>query len=392
MIKESQFKKLDKVLERAQVENSQFKKQQLKELAKLDEGTKEYDVLSKEISQIRTISDGTKETYSDVLKAVLREANEKFGVKDWKNLKKEHTEKIIQGRIDSGQSPQTIRKVAHALDYFQAHAVQTRVFKEKHIDVTDHEKNLEMLKEQKIIRKSSDSHRYRATKDECLAVVKEMAKYDKSLADVAYYQLLTGFRVSEAIRQKVAHIDLAHDRHHAIGAKGGLDNVVHTNHHSESDKAFIASLAASADPDTGRLFHRVKDKKGNYKSDSQVRQAATRLAARCAVRLGIGGDGQTFSSHCFRGAFGNDRMCHYARHHSVIDEIIAAKIAEQPRFAKKYDNFVKRIQDKRKTPREIETYEKIQWLVSTDLNHSRQDISRYYVSADEIKAEIAKYQ
>jgi len=82
------------------------------------------------------------------------------------------------------------------------------------------------------------------------------------------------------------------------------------------------------------------------------------------------------------------------QYHDKIDDIIADKIREQPRLAKKYKNFEKRIKDKTTNPdgRKIHDYEKIQWLVSTDLNHSRQDIARYYILVATIKAALEKYK
>ena len=63
------------------------------------------------------------------------------------------------------------------------------------------------------------------------------------------------------------------------------------------------------------------------------------------------------------------------------------------RLKAKYEEFEKRIKEKTKNPekREIQDYEKIQWLVSTDLNHSRQDVTRFYVPVSTIKREVAKY-
>ena len=396
MIKESQFKKLSKVFARAQFENAAEKKEKKIELDKLVAGSPEHVKLGKEIGQIRTISDGTKQTYSDVMKSILRTAERDFGVSEWKHLKKEHTEAILQDKIEKGESGQNIRKVMSALDYFQKHATKTRVFKEKHIDLTDHPKNLKMLKDKSVERSYLKSHRYRASKEESLAVIEEMEKRNPFLAAIARYQLLTGFRVSEAIRQEFSHIDLDNDRHGAFKAKGGLNNIVHTGHHASDDKAFVANLIANHDKETNRIFRRQKDDAGNYKSDEQIRLAITRLASRCAKKLGIGGDGLTFSSHCFRGSFGNDRMKYYAKNHVDIDRIIQEKIKEQPRLEKKYDNFEKRIKgkvsEKNRHKREIQLFEKIQWLVSTDLNHSRQDIARYYVSVTAIKSELAKYQ
>lgn len=395
---DAQLKKLKKVLARAQQENSATKKELLKELDGLEKGTSEWDKLSNEINKIQTISDGTKENYYNYTAAVLRDAYEKFGVTHFKNLTAEKTEELLMDRIKGGQSPNTIRNVAHALDYVNKHAVKTRVFKEKdNFEITNHSKVLETIKKNDVKRNYKNSHRLKATGDECRAVIDEMRKYNPHLANIAEYQYLTGFRVSEAISQKAESMDLENNKHHAIKAKGGLNNIVHTNHHTEGEKAFLSDLKVNYDKETGRVFARQKDKDGNFKSDKQIRTALTRLARRCADRLGISGPGgETFSSHCFRGGFAHNRMVHYCQNHDRIDQIIAEKIGEQPRLKEKYDEFEKKIRDKiieeNRKDREIQTYEKIQWVISTDLNHSRQDITRFYTSADVIKAELAKYE
>ena len=66
---DAQLKKVGKILSRAQNENSQKKKELLRELDKLEKGTSDYDRLSNQISKIRTISDGTKKTYYDTTAA-----------------------------------------------------------------------------------------------------------------------------------------------------------------------------------------------------------------------------------------------------------------------------------------------------------------------------------
>lgn len=393
---DAQFKKISKVLNRAQVENSEKKKELLRELKNLEKGTSEWDKLSKEINSIRTISDGTKKTYYDTAKAVLRDAYDKYGITHWKELKPEHTQELLLDRIEAGQSASTIRKVAHALDYINLHATETRVFKEKdNFEITNHQVMLETIEEYGIVRKSSNSHRYKASGDECLAVLEEMKKRDPYLASIAEYQYLTGFRVSEAISQKAEHVDLDNDKHHAIKAKGGLNNIVYTNHHTAEEKAFLINLVANSDKETGRIFERRKDEKGNYKSDEEIRRSLTRLASRCAVKLGIGGsNGETFSSHSFRGGFAYNRMTYYCSNKDILDQIIKEKIAEQrDRLESKYEEFERRIKEKCKNPdeRQIQDYEKIQWLISTDLNHSRQDVTRFYVPASTIKNELAKY-
>ncbi|OOR15771.1 tyrosine-type recombinase/integrase [Bacillus mycoides] len=395
---DAQLKKLNKILTRAQQENSEEKKQLLKKLDGLEKGSSQWDKLSREINGIQTISDGTKENYYNYTAAVLRDAYEKFGVAHFKNLTPEKTEELLRDRIQNGQSANTIRNVAHALDFVNKHAVKTRVFKEKdNFQITNHSKMLETIKEKNVKRSYKDSHRYKATGTECMEVIEEMKKYDPHLASIAQYQYLTGFRVSEAISQKANLMDLENHKHHAVKAKGGLDNVVHTNHHNSEEKAFLAELKASHDKETGRVFARQKDADGNYKSDKQTRLALTRLARRCADRLGIcGPGGETFSSHSFRGGFAHNRMVHYCQNHDRIDQIIAEKIGEQPRLQEKHAEFEKKIRDKIKEEnredREIQVYEKIQWVISTDLNHSRQDITRFYTSGDAIKAELSKYK
>jgi hypothetical protein len=222
-----------------------------------------------------------------------------------------------------------------------------------------------------------------------------MEKRNPYLAAIARYQYLSGFRVSESIRQKGEYI--SENIHESKKAKGGLDNKVHVDHLTEQEKAFVDDLKKNEDKDTGRIFHRQKDKSGNYKSDEQIRRAVTRLASSCAKKIGIGeSTGKTFTSHSFRGGFAHNRMVHYCKNKKKLDQLIANKIAEDPkRLAKKYRKFEERILNKtdkkRRHLREIHDYEKIQWLVSTDLNHSRQDIVRYYVHAKTIKEELKKW-
>lgn len=393
---DSQLKSLKKILERAQNENASEKKQKLKNLEALVPGSSDYNKLSSDINKIGTISDGTKQTYFDVGKAVLREAYRRYGITKLKHLTPDKTKEIIESKISSGESAQNIRKTIHALDYIQKHAAKTRVFKEKHsIQLTNHTDMLDMLKDKKVIRRSSDSHRYKATKEECEKVIELMQQHNPYLADIAKYQLLTGFRVSEGIRQTSNNIQIDKDIHYAIGAKGGLDNIVHTDHQTEKEKEFMRHLVGNPEQGTNRIFHRQKDIEGNYKSDVQIRKAVTDLASKCAKKLGIGGDnGETFSSHSFRGAFAHSRMEYYARNHQDLDKIIKLKIIEQPRLAKKHANFEKRIKEKCQDPtsRIIQPFEKVQWLVSTDLNHSRQDIVRFYVSSSKIRDEITRYK
>lgn len=341
------------------------------------------------------ISDGTAKTYSDMNKATLRYAFNKMGVSRVQDLTPAHTQAIIQEKINNGYSANNIRQTAHALEYLQKNAVLTGVFKDKHkVNITNHKQNLRMIKEQKIYRKAEDSHRYKAHREEALKVIEEMKKRNKVYADIARTQLLTGGRVTETARLKAADMDLEHDRITFRKAKGGLTNVVHINHLTSEEKAFLFTLREKAIDES--LF-RPKDKNGNYLSISkQVRKNVTALASKCANKLGIGNEEQTFSSHSFRGAFGYDRADSYARNTSKLDDIIKMKINEQPRLNKRYKDFEKRIKQKvkpsKRSFREIKDFEKIQWLVSTDLNHSRQDVVRYYVSANQIKELINKYK
>ncbi|MBH0159637.1 hypothetical protein [Fictibacillus sp. 26RED30] len=394
---DAQLKKIKKIINRAQVENSNMKGELLKEQAKYEKGTSHYDRLNNEINKIRTISDGTKKTYYDTAAAILHDAYEKFYITHWKDLRPENTQELLLDRIATGQSANTIRKVAHALDFINEHATKTRVFKEKdNFNVTNHKLMLEIIEEFNIVRHYKDSHRYKANPAECLLVLEEMGKRNPYLASIARYQYLTGFRVSEAIRQKEEYIDLIHDKHEAIKAKGGLDNIVYTNHHNKEEKAFLADLKTNFDKETGRVFKRQKNAQGNYKSDEEIRRAITRLARRSADKLGISGtNGETFSSHSFRGGFAYNRMIYYCSNYEKLDSLIKEKISEQDeRLEGKYEEFKRRIKEKCSNPceRKIQDYEKIQWLISTDLNHSRQDVTRFYVSVQAIKKNLLKFK
>ncbi|GEN55509.1 hypothetical protein [Halobacillus faecis] len=393
----AQNKKIEKVLKRAQESNAAKKKELIGELRVHKKGSPEYSRISQEISKVGTISDGTVKTYSDQAKGILKEANQRFGVREWKHFKPEHAQKILQSRIDQGMAANSVRKTAHALEYINKNVNKVNVFKKNQkIEVTDHKKMLETIKQNGVVRRAKDSHRLKANPEQARAVIKEMEKYNKHYADIARYQLLSGFRITEAVSQKAEYIDLENNKHQAIDAKGGLNNVVYTSHHTKEDKEFLQSLKNGQDAETGRVFERLKDKNGNYRKDSSVSKSVTRLARKCADKLGIeGAEGQTFSSHSFRGVYGLERMEEYAAHHDKLDGIIEEKIREQPRLYKKYVNFEARIREKiiveNRGDREITKEEKIRWLVSTDLNHSRQEVVRFYVDNMDISAAVQKY-
>ena len=284
------------------------------------------------------IADGTVQTYTDMNKATMRRAFKNFGISRIQDLKPEHVQSIVQQKINNGNSANNIRQTVHAMKYLQDNVLTTGFFKEKHgINMVNHDANLKMLKDQKIIRRAEDSHRYKAERMEALWVVEEMEKRNKVFADIGKTQLLLGGRVTETARLKAENIDLDGNRVLFKDAKGGLDNVVHINHLSGDEKAFLKDLKDNAKD--GLLF-RPRDKLGNYLDKKQVRLGVTELANNCAKKMGVGTEEKTFSSHSFRGAFAHDRGDIYAQNHAHLSRIVDEKIKEQPRLKKRYEEFI----------------------------------------------------
>lgn len=207
------------------------------------------------------------------------------------------------------------------------------------------------------------------------------------------------------------------------------------------------------DVGSGRIFARMKDSKGNYVSDDTMRTRITKAVSRAASKVGLNNietptGTKTFSSHTFRGAFAIARSMEYATNSSTgIDRIIEEKIKEQPRLKAKHQDFEKRIREKvkfseaekkslenkviprriaaelkemgekgeiskgeqkvinrgivprrlmneiveqRRNNRVITDVEKVLWLTSTDIHHSRQEITRVYVPIKRIEDALAK--
>lgn len=128
------------------------------------------------------------------------------------------------------------------------------------------------------------------------------------------------------IRRRVSSINMAHKfKYHLPPAKQvevqalleGIKREIGTR--QEPKKALMLQVLAAL---INKIFHRPKDNKNNYRSDKEIRKAVTDLAKKCA---------------------------------------------------KKYANFEKRIIAKCQVPgaRVIQHYEKIQWLISTDLTHKK---------------------
>ncbi|GEN55523.1 hypothetical protein [Halobacillus faecis] len=381
----AQDKKIRKVLKRAQRSNAAKKKELLKELEGYTKGTIEYQRTLNRIKQIPTIGDGTVVTYGDKAKVILKEANKKFGIREWKHFKPEHAKELLQDRIDRGLVAGTVRQTCHALEYINKHVNEMNVFKKSQkIEITDHQGMLEKVAENGIVRRAQDSTRLKATPDDCRRVLIEMERYNPRYASIARYEFLSGFRINDSVKQKVMYIDIKNNKHESRKSKGGLNNIVYTSHHNDEDKRFLEEIKRCADQGTGRIFERFKNNEDNYRSDKLVSKSVSELAKRCANRLGIKGPrGETFTSHSFRGGFGLERMEVYAANHERLDEIIKEKIEEQPRLHTRYKAFEGRIRKKiikeNRDARVIQKEEKIRWLVSTDLNHSRQEVVRFYI-------------
>ena len=361
----------------------------------------------KEYESTRGLSDGGKKTYFKDFERVRKEIYYKYGISDVEKIEYKHFKGVISDRIESGQSPNTIKKVVQAVNFVQSVGVETGVF--KNLNLTDHEDMLQYLKNEDIERSYSNSHRYKADENECQRVIEELYTYKdgkyKDYAELARLQLLTGGRRSEVIGLETKEVHVNEQKVEFLDAKGGLDNTVWCNHWTFNDKTFVSNLIDSSrerhfsksNIDDEKIF-RFKDKNGNYMTEDKVAERLNRLVKEAAERIGVGEEGKTFTSHSLRGGYAHGRVKQYSKLKSKpggIDAAIQQKIEEQPRLKSRYQKFEKHIKDKVKkenrAARQIQDYEKIQWLVSVDLNHSRQDIVRYYVPTEVIKSELSKY-
>lgn len=340
-------------------------------------------------------SNGTLETYADVVKTMLHEihkANPK--ITDIAKIKPNMVEKYVFDKLASGASNYTLLKLPHAFNSFVKASAETGVFK-RECHIVKKNDLLTKLKDEGVRRNSDLSHRLMATDADYKKVHAQLSKSGSPHAEIIKtmhaVQRHLGFRVHELPKMQVSDIKfLASSLEARVQGKGGL-----VGYQTTEQKQLITELKAlCSGKKEGAFVFTLQDKKGDPKSHNAIEQLVKNEVRAAAKRAGVDRDGKKYSSHCGRSAYAQEKMNGYAK--MSMKQLQAAR---DERF--KHASNGKWIQNKHETAlnaikrkmkdetakagREMTKKELCTWLTSIDLRHGRLDIVRYYAQYPENK-------
>lgn len=292
-----------------------------------------------------------------------------------------------------------LRGIDDALHAFKECSKASGVFK-RELRLGDKRVISQKLNDEKVYRRSKDTTVMKASRDDMEKVVAQIEKSraSREVKDVAInvvrLEFESGRRISGILRSQVGNYDEKNGVFTTYGDKGGKDN--ESFYLSQGAKEILDKLSRNENGEKkkdGDMMFKVKytqhkdpNKRGQDKSVDNIRKQVSNLIKNCAERADVNRDGQKFSSHSCRKGYANERADYY------IDNMTAEERKEELERRKKHDKALSERIDKclehikskfknedKKEKREFTDIEIIKLLVSTDINHSRIDIIRYYL-------------
>lgn len=359
-------------------------------------------------------SENTKNTYADMLKAMIRDMNREYGVSRVDKIFAK-SEEYFQGRIDNYHTGNTsesynLKTLAAAVKAFNQAVERTNVFQEP-FKIADPDALRSSLKEQNVIRSSKTSTVLQAKPEQCRSVLENIKNsgYDTKTREIAYHvgkiSMLTGGRISAILKLKASDfiIDKSKNEIQFIGDKGGKDNFVRVDRETAN---YLDSLRQGKGPND-RIFSSTRthgEGKGTFKSVEELRKEVTKVISNAGKHLETtktvtvrDKDGkpkqvdvkQKFTPHSFRKSFALTRVGYYAEKFnskSAIDKYISRRVKEEPKLKSKLDTLRNRINQHRKEERELRPSEYAIFFASVDLGHFRNDvITAFYTTFKEVE-------
>lgn len=367
----------------------------------------------------RRTSISTNKNYRDQVKAILREANKKFGVEKIEDLDVEMFEEMIKKRIDNYRDGATseahnINSKIAAMRAFSIGFKETNIYRKtknrsavSEIDEDYLEDVRDFVKTSNVYRRGSDSTVLRASKEQVDVVVENLRSggYNTSnrfkAADIALLSLSSGARISSCLKMRAKDIDFDNKVITMEKAKGGLTYYVDM---SDEDILLLKALVKDLKPGQ-RVFEFIK-KDGKIMSVDEARRVVDRyvkIAARDfneeSNRKIINSNGQEtivkhrseFAFHSIRKAFALKIMQRYIdkiNNQKDIEDEVKRLAKRDPKVLDKYERLVKRFNQyriKNSLPmKEISKKEAVTFFTSIQLGHYRNDIvSSYYCTFEE---------
>lgn len=371
----------------------------------------EWDGKGKEPSGM---SKNTVKTYSDLVKSLLRDANQRYGIADISKLSEDMVKQIVQDKVDdyhineNMHQASNLKGYAAAIKAFNLGVQETNIFKnDKKFIIADADEIRDSLKEQNVFRRSSASPVLRATPKECLEVLENIKSkgYNTDTRKIAYLagkiSLETGGRISAILRLRVGDINVTDNKITFVDDKGGKTRTVEV----DKEAALFLSALQAGKKENQRLFT-PKRTDGTFKSVKETRKEVSSIISDAGKHLTRveqinikDADGnrklvdveRNFTTHSFRKGFAMERTQEYIEKFSTkkeLDDYVAARIAEDPKLKEKLNMVRDRINDSRTgKPRDLKIYEYAIFFCSVDLGHYRNDvITAFYTTFKELLA------
>lgn len=292
-----------------------------------------------------------------------------------------------------------LRGIDDSLHAFKECSKISGVFK-RELRLGDKRVISQKLNDEKVYRRSKDSSVMKATREDMEKVVVEIEKSraSREVKDVAInvvrLEFESGRRISAILRTQAGNYDEKNGTYTSYGDKGGKDN--ESFYLSQGAKEILDKLSRNENgekkKDGDMMFkikytqHKDPNKAGQDKSVDNMRKQVSNLIKNSAARAGVNRDGQKFSSHSCRKGYANERADYYIGSMTAEErkEELERRKNQDKNLAERIDKCLEHIKSKfknedKKEKREFTDIEIIKLLVSTDINHSRIDIIRYYL-------------
>lgn len=283
-----------------------------------------------------------------------------------------------------------LRSVDDALHAFKESSKASGVFK-REIRLGDKRKISQKLNEEKVYRKAEHSTVLKGSRDSLEKVITELGKmkspYAQTAIDVLRLEFSTGRRISAILRSKVENYDKELEQYRTFGDKGGKDNESYfLTKEAREILDRVTDKKSKGDMMFKMPYTQKKGRKGQDKTVENMRKHVSRLITTASKRAGVNQGKKTFSSHSCRKGFAVERAMEYAK---LTPEQQRAELQRRrdldPQLDARIDKVLENIKAKFKNEakaelREFTDQEILRLLVSTDINHSRLDVLRYYLS------------
>jgi integrase len=349
---------------------------------------------------------GAIEKYKSTFNKWMEIVEKKTGKDDPIKVRPNDTYAIVQELILEYKNGVTslssfLRGLDDALHAFKEASKVSGVYK-KEIRLGDKRIISSMLNKEKVFRRAKDTSVMQATREDMEKVVVEIerSRANQQAKDVAItvlkLEFATGRRVRALLRSKVGNFNPLMEQFVSFGDKGGKDN--ESFFLTFEAKSILEQLVLKPDgtkkKDGDMMFkiqysqHKDAKKNGQDKKVDAMYDQIARIIRNSAKRAGVNRieDNLYFSSHSCRKGFGVQRADFYIKNMTKNEREIELERRRQldPKLSERIDKVMENIKGKFKIKQNADKrvftdIEIVKLLVSTDINHSRIDVMRYYL-------------